>query len=57
MQQEKIKYKLTMVLERDGIQLTINDEVESPFSLDDYIYNHDYEAYNIIDFKLVKVKN
>lgn len=47
-----MKYKLNMTLERDGAVLTISDEVNYPFDLDDYIYDHDLETYHITEFKL-----
>lgn len=54
-----MKFKLYMVLERDGSKLIINDEVENnetkKFVLDDYIFEHDLEAYTITEFKLEKI--
>lgn len=55
-----MKYKLYMVLEREGSELIIKDEVENSetkkFVLEEYIYEHDLEAYTIIDFRMEKIK-
>lgn len=50
------KYKLHMELEREDIKLTIDDVVEAPFNLEDYIFKHDLEAYDIIKFALEEIK-
>ena len=51
-----MKYKLHMELEREGSKLVINDEVAAPFNLEDYIYEHDLEAYTIIKFNMEVIK-
>lgn len=50
------KYKIHMVLEREGSKLTINDEVAAPFNLEDYIYKHDLEAYELTKFELEEIE-
>lgn len=58
---KKEKYKVYIQLERKGSTLKINDIVEvksgSVFDLNDYIFKHDLEAYNIIKFNLTKIEN
>lgn len=50
------KYKLYIELEREGIILKIDDIVNNPFNLDDYIFEHDLELYTIIKFDLEAIK-
>ena len=50
------KYKLHMVLERDGSKLTIDDVVAAPFDLEAYIFEHDLEAYELTKFELEEIK-
>ena len=50
------KYKLHMELEREDIKLTIDDVVAAPFDLEEYIFEHDLEAYDLIKFELEEIK-
>ncbi len=52
MEKQVKKYNLHMELEREGSVLKINDIVNAPFDLQDYIFTHDLEAYTIVKFDL-----
>lgn len=50
------KYKLYIELEREGSVIKIDDIVNNPFNLDDYIFEHNLESYTIIKFDLEAIK-
>lgn len=49
------KFNLYIELEKDGTKVIIKDNVNiETFNLENYIFEHDLELYNIIAFKLDK---
>lgn len=50
-----MKYKLHMILEREGAILTIDDVIDSP-DLKAYAFEHDLEAYTVIELDLKVIK-
>lgn len=53
---EATKYKLYMELQRERVELKLTDIVEAPFDLNDYIFEHDLEAYTIVKFDMEAIK-
>lgn len=51
------KYKLHIELERDGVKLTLDEEVNELPNLQDYIFKKDLEAYNIVKFEFKEIED